>query len=153
MAMYAGYNNKSYLVNIRDDKYRLRSKEHENGFKELVDLGGNIHHDVFIKEASREEIDLLFELNYKVVYKGKEYEPFSIGELVVDNGKITLFSSDYGIEGFEKQEQFVFKKEVSIDEIDAIVEIRKPILEFDKLPEERKVISSSQVKEYLNRLD
>lgn len=153
MGKYAKYNNKSYPVNIRNDKYRLRSKEHEDGFNELVDLGGNIHHDIFIKEVTLDEIEFLFELKYKIIYKGKEYEPFAIGELVIDDGEISLFSSDYESEGFEKQEQFVFKKEVSIDEIDALVEIMEPISIFNKLPENRKVISSIQVKEYLKSLN
>ncbi|NYF23718.1 hypothetical protein [Sporosarcina sp. JAI121] len=153
MGKYAKYNNKNYPVNIRNDKYRLRSKDHENGFNELVDLGGNIHHDIFIKEVTLDEIEFLFELNYKIIYKGKEYEPFSIGELVIDDGKISLFSSDYESEGFEKQEQFVFKKEVSIEEIDAIVEIMEPITGGNELPEKRKIIPSIQVKEYLKSLN
>lgn len=153
MGKYAKYNNKNYPVNLRNDKYRLRSKGHENGFKELVDLGGNIHNDIFIKEVTLDEIELLYELKYKLLYKGEEYEPFSIGELVIDDGKISLFSSDYESNGFGKQEQFVFKKEVRIDEIDALVEIKKPILEFSGLPEERKVIPSIQVEKYLNDLN
>ena len=151
--MYAKYNNKNYPVYLRNDKYRLKSKEHENGFEELVDLGGNIHHDIFIKEVTLDEIELLFELKYKIIYKGEEYEPFSIGELVIDDGKISLFSSDFESNGFEKKEQFVFKKEVSIDEIDALVEIMEPISGFHKLPEKRKVIPSIQVKKYLNNLN
>lgn len=116
MGKYAKYNNKIYPVNIRNDKYRLKSNIHENGFRELVDLGGNIHHDIFIKEVNQDEIGLLFELKYKLVYKGKEYEPFFIGKLVLDEKKVSLFSSDYEDykkNGFEKKEQFVFKKEVS----------------------------------------
>ncbi|WP_299091279.1 hypothetical protein [uncultured Metabacillus sp.] len=156
MGKYAKYNNKNYPVNFRNGKYRLKSKEHENGFQELVDLGGNIHHDIFIKEVTLDELELLFELKHKVIYKGKEYEPFSIGELVIHDGRISLFSSDYEDyekNGFEKQEQFVFKKEVSIDEIEALVEIMEPILDFNELPVERKVIPSNQVKEYLNNLN
>ncbi|GGA16666.1 hypothetical protein GCM10011384_01970 [Psychrobacillus lasiicapitis] len=152
MGKYAKHNNKIYSVNIRNDKYRLKSKEQENGFKELIDLGGNVHHDIFIKEVTLDEIDFLFELRHRIIYKGKEYEAFSIGELVIDDGKITLFSSDYKdyeSNGFEKKEQFVFTKEVSIYEIDALVEIMEPILEFFNFPEERKVIPSNQVKEYL----
>ena len=153
MGMYAKYNNKNYPVNLRNGKYRLRSKEHENGFNKLVDLGGNIHHDIFIKEVTLDEIEFLFELKYKIIYKGEEYEPFSIGELVIDDGKIYLFRSDYESNGFEKQEQFVFKKEVSIDEIDALVEIMNPVLEFRELPEEIKVIPIIQVKEYIKNLN
>lgn len=112
---FAKYKNKCYPVNLRNGKYRLKSKERESGFKELVDQVGNIHHDIFIKEVTVDELELLFELNYKIIYKGKEYDPFSTGELVINDGEISLFSGDYEDyenNGFEKQEQFVFKKEV-----------------------------------------
>ncbi|MCZ8535485.1 hypothetical protein [Psychrobacillus psychrodurans] len=52
MGKYATFNNKNYPVNIRNDKYRLKSKEHESGFKELIDLGGNIHPDIWDVEHS-----------------------------------------------------------------------------------------------------
>ena len=155
MGKYATYNNKKYPVNIRNDKFRLKSKEHESGFKELIDLGGNIHPDIFINEVTLDEIDLLFELKYKIIYKGKEYDPFSIGELVIDSGEITIFSSDYEdyeSNGFIKVEQFVFQKQVSIDEIDAIVEVIEPILEFYKFPKERKVIPSNQIEKYFSSI-
>ena len=154
MSKYATYNKKNYPVNIRRDKFRLKSKEHESGFKELIDLGGNIHPDIFIKEVTLDEIELLFELKYKIIYKGKEYDTFSIGELVIDRGEITIFSSDYEdyeSNGFIKVEQFVFQKKVIIDEIDAIVEFIEPILEFNKFPKERKVIPRNQIEIYFNQ--
>lgn len=154
MGKYAVYNNKNYPVNVRNDKFILKSKEHESGFKELIDLGGNIHPDIFIKEVSLDEIELLFELKYKIIYKGKEYDPLSIGELVIDRGEITLFSSDYEdyeSNGFIKVEQFVFKKQVSVDEIDALIEVIEPILEFNKFPKERKVIPSIQIENYFRQ--
>lgn len=153
MGKYATYNNKNYSVNIRNDMFRLESKKRESGFKELIDLGGNIHPDIFIKEVSLDEIEYLFELKYKIIYKGKQYDPFAIGDLVIDSGEITIFSSDYEdyeSNGFIKVEQFVFKKQVSIDEIDAIVEVKEPILEFNKFPKERKVIPGIQIEKYLS---
>ena len=120
MGTYAEYNGKVYPATIRNGKCRLRSSDHESGFVELIDLGGNIHHDLFVKEVTLDEIDALFELKYKIVYKGKEYSPFSIGKLVIDRGKIMLFSNnakDVEDNGFQKQEPFVFKKEVAIDEM------------------------------------
>ncbi|MEK3953181.1 hypothetical protein [Psychrobacillus sp. FSL K6-1464] len=154
MGKYSTYNNKNYPVNIRNDKFRLKSKEHESGFKELIDLGGIIHSDIFIKEVTLDEIDLLFELKYKIIYKGKEYDPFSTGELVINSGELTLFSSDYEdyeSNGFIKVEQFVFKKQVSIDEIDALVEVIEPVLEFNKFPKERKVVPSNQIEMYFRQ--
>lgn len=154
MGKYAAYNNINYPVNVRNDKFILKSKEHESGFKELIDPGGNVHPDIFIKEVTLDEIEFLFVLKYKIIYKGKEYDPFSIGELVIDRGEITIFSSDYvdyESNGFIKVEQFVFQKQVSIDEIDAIVEVIEPILEFNKFPIERKVIPSIQIEMYFSQ--
>jgi len=137
MGKYATYNNKNYPVNIRNDKFILKSKKHESGFKELIDLVGNIHPDIFIIEVTLDEIEFLFELKYKIIYKEKEYDPFSIGEFVINSGKITLFSSDYEdyeSNGFIKVEQFIFKKQVSVNEIDTLVEVTEPILVFNKFP-------------------
>ena len=96
----------------------------------------------------------MFELKYKIIYKGKEYDPFSIGELIIDRGEITIFCSDYEdyeSNDFIKVEQFVFQKLVSLDEIDAIVEVIEPILEFNEFPKERKVIPSSQIEKYFRQ--
>ncbi|MGM9951078.1 MAG: hypothetical protein ACI33P_13185 [Lysinibacillus sp.] len=151
MGTYAEYNGKVYPVTIRNEKCRLKSMENESGFMELIDLGGNLHQDLFVKEVTFDEIDSLFELKYKIIYKGKEYEPFSIGKLVINQGKIMLFSNDVkDLEdnAFEKQEQFVFKKEVAIDEIDSLIEIKEPMLDFSSLPKERKVIPNDEIEAY-----
>ena len=155
MGTYAEYNGKVYPAAIRNGKCRLRSGEDESGFVELIDLGGNIHHDLFVKEVALDEIDALFELKYKIVYKGKEYSPFSIGKLVIDQGKIMLFSNnakDVEDNGFQKQEPFVFKKEVAIDEIDCLIEIKEPMLDFSSLPTETKVIPNDEIEAYWEEL-
>jgi hypothetical protein len=41
-------------------------------------------------------------------------------------------SNDVDCYGFEKQEQFVFKKDVPLDDIETIIEKKKPILIFEK---------------------
>lgn len=156
MGKYAIYNSKKYPVNIRNDKFRLKSHVPETGFQELVDLGGNKHNDIFIREVILEDIELIYELNHRLIFQGKEYEPFAIGKLVIENGKITLFSNDYldyEQNGFEKKEQFVFVKEVSLDDIAALVEIKKPILKFKGIDEERNIIPKNEIAEYIKNLD
>ncbi|MFP9128230.1 hypothetical protein [Niallia sp. BSM11] len=153
MARYARYKSANYPLNIRNNTYRLKSNNKESGFKVLVDLGGNVHDNIFIKEVDIDEIELIFERKYKVIYKGKEYDTFAIGELVINDGKIKLVSSDsedYHNKGFEKQEQFVFTKNVRIEDIDALVEIIEPIMEFNNLPVERKIIPSTEIKEFID---
>lgn len=66
---YAVYKNKIYLANIRQSKVRLKTRVAEPGFKELVDLAGNIHNDIFIKEIDINDVDIIYELEYRVLYR------------------------------------------------------------------------------------
>ena len=151
MGTYAEYNGKVYPATIRNDNCRLRSREDEAGFTRLIDIGGSFHPDIYIREVAFDEIDSLFELTYKVVYKGKEYEPFSVGKLVIDRRRILLFSNnpkDVQDHAFEKHEQFVFKKEVAIDEVDSLIEIKEPMLGSGSLPKVRRVIPNDEIEAY-----
>ncbi|WP_376847645.1 hypothetical protein [Camelliibacillus cellulosilyticus] len=68
---------------------------------------------------------------------------------MVLSSRETKDMEDYG---FEKREQFVFDKEVSLDDLDALVEIKTPILKFRGMPEERKVIPKSMIMEYIRKI-
>ncbi|URZ03167.1 hypothetical protein [Clostridium felsineum] len=52
------------------------------------------------------------------------------------------------IHGFIKEEQFVFKKELKINDIEALIEIKIPILKFNHMKEERTRIEQKYVKKY-----
>lgn len=152
---YAIYNHKDYLLNIRNDRLRLRTHEPEQGFHELVDQTGN-KTNLFIKDVTKEDVDLVYELKFLVAYKGKEFEPYSLGSHILDQNEISLFSMDSNDEDcyeFEKQEQFVFKKDVPLDDIEAIIEMKKPILIFEDLPESRKVIPRGETRDFIMKLD
>ncbi|MEY8730734.1 hypothetical protein AB9M92_00385 [Peribacillus frigoritolerans] len=152
---YAIYNHKDYLLNIRNDRLRLRTHEPEQGFCELVDQTGNMT-NLFIKDVTKEEVELVYELKFLVAYKGKEFEPYSLGRHILDENEISLFSmdsNDVDCYGFEKQEQFVFKKDVPLNDIESIIEVKKPILIFEELPESRKVIPREEVRDYIIELD
>ncbi|MFJ7471231.1 hypothetical protein ACIQWI_22060 [Peribacillus frigoritolerans] len=152
---YAIYNHKDYLLNIRNDRLRLKTHEPEQGFRELVDQTGN-KTNLFIKDVTKEEVNLIYELKFLVAYKGKEFEPYSLGRHILDENEISLFSmdsNDVDCYGFEKQEQFVFKKDVPLDDIETIIEKKKPILIFENSPESRKVIPRGEVRDYIIKLD
>ncbi|MCM3674554.1 hypothetical protein M3699_11800 [Peribacillus simplex] len=152
---YAIYNHKDYLLNIRNDRLRLRTHEPEQGFRELVDQTGN-KTNLFIKDVTKEEVDLVYELKFVVAYKSNESEPYSLGRHILDENEISLFSmdsNDVDCYGFEKQEQFVFKKDVPLDDIESIIEVKKPILIFEELPESRKVIPREEVRDYIMKLN
>ena len=61
-------------------------------------------------------------------------------------------SHDVDCFGFEKQEQFVYKKEVNLNDIESLIEVRQPIFIFENLPESRKVIPKEEVRDYLSKL-
>ncbi len=54
---------------------------------------------------------------------------------------------------YNGKEQFVFKENVCLDDIEALVEIKKPILKFHDLTLERRLIPKEKLREYLNQID
>ena len=150
--IYAIYRNKVYLANVRGAKVRLKTRILEQGFSELIDLAGNVHKDIFIKEVDINEVDNLYEMNYRVLYKGNEYKCLKVNSETLDINYITIYTSDSDIAhkyGFVKKEQFIFDKDVSLDEIDALIEIKKSILNFSNLGEEKIKIEQKDIRDYL----
>ncbi|MBE6050036.1 MAG: hypothetical protein E7214_05060 [Clostridium sp.] len=150
--MYAVYKNKVYLANVRELKVRLKSRIAEPGFNELVDLAGNIHKDIFIKEVDMNNIDIIYEIDYRVLYKGNEYKCLKVTKEILDINYITIYTNDSDIAdqyGFIKKEQFIYDKNIPLNEIDALIEIKKPILKFKYLKEEKTKIEQKEIKNYL----
>ncbi|BBO00151.1 hypothetical protein [Sporolactobacillus terrae] len=52
----------------------------------------------------------------------------------------------------KKIEPFVFDKKIPLDEIDALIEMKKPILKFKDQKEERTKIEHQDIKAYLEKL-
>lgn len=153
--IYAIYKKKIYLANVRESKVRLKTRTDELGFNELVDLAGNVHKDIFIKEVDMNNVDIIYEVDYRVLYRGNEYKCLKVAKETVDINYITIFTSDSDIAdkyGFIKKEQFIFDKDVSLDEIDALIEIKKPILKFSHLKEEKTKIGQKDIRDYLSNI-
>ena len=137
------YKGKNFLMDIYNNKVELTSSKKEdlnNGFKEYVDVLGNRHSDILVKEVSVDDLEFAYELNYKVIYKDIEFEPWCIGKHILKEEKISLFTSSSDLAslyGFNKEEQFVFKKELKLNDIEALIEIKIPILKFNQMKEER----------------
>jgi len=152
---YSIYQGKIYLSSIRNMKVRLRSRVCEEGFTELVDLLGNIHDDIFIRKVNIEDVDIIYNVEYKVVYKGREFIPWAVGKFILETNKISLYTNDEKEAksyAFEKMEQFVFKKDVPINEVDALIEIKKPILNFQNMKEKITKIEQKNIRDYINNL-
>ena len=54
--------------------------------------------------------------------------------------------------GFTKKEQFIFDKDVSLDKIDALIEIKKPILKFSHLKDQKIKIEQKNIRDYLSNI-
>lgn len=153
--IYAIYKNKIYLANVRQSKVRLKTRVAELGFNELVDLAGNVHKDIFIKELDMNDVDIIYEVEYRVLYRGNEYKCLKVAKETIDINYIIIFTSDSDIAeqyGFIKKEQFIFDKDVSLDEIDALIEIKKPILKFSHLKEQKVKIEQKNIRDYLSNI-
>lgn len=152
--MYMG---KVYQIEIKGkEALQLYSKERSdkklNGFTNYIDVLGKVQEDTFTKEVSIDDVDLAYYLKVNALYKGKEFETCGIGSFCLEDNSLVLSSretKDMEDYGFEKQEQFVFDKEVSLDDLDALIEIKTPILKFRRMPEKRKLILKSMIKEYI----
>ena len=94
-------------------------------------------------------------MNYKVIFKGSEYKCLKVNSQTLDINYITIYTSDSDIAkkyGFTKKEQFIFDKDVSLDEIDALIEIKKPILKFINLKEQKIKIEQKNIRDYLSNI-
>ncbi|MEI2401165.1 hypothetical protein V8V88_38595, partial [Paenibacillus phytohabitans] len=95
MSKYAIYQNKIYPVNPTGQVLRLKSTNQDNGFHVLTDLAGNKHDDIFIKEVSREDVELVYELKINAIYKGREFETYGVDSSTLEKNYILLFSMEY----------------------------------------------------------
>ncbi|RFB15384.1 hypothetical protein DZB84_13355 [Bacillus sp. HNG] len=159
MSVHCIYKNKVYKVSINGDRLNLISYDENdkltNGFKEYVDVIGRNHTDIFEKNIAITKVDYVYRQTVNAIYKGKEFETYGIDSSTLEKKYILLFSMDYedvNDYGFIKHEQFVYQKEVGLEDIDALVEIKKPILKWENQPESRKIIPYNMIRAYLSQI-
>ena len=158
MAKYGLYKNKTYSLDIFNNVLELTSRESKdinNGFQEYIDVTGKKHNNIFTKEVSIDDIEFAYELEFKVVYTGIEFEPWAIRKFILENYQLSLFTDSPTVaEQYEfiKQEQFVFKKEIPLDDLDALIEIKKPILKFKDMNKVVTRIEKEDIRDYLKNL-
>lgn len=152
---YCIYKRETFLLDIYNNTLELTSNKMEDtkhGFKEYVDVLENRHRDILVKVVSVDDLEFAYELRYKVIYNNIEFEPWSIGKHILNEEKISLFTSDSDLAalyGFTKEEQFVFKKELKLNDVEALIEIKIPILKFKHMKEERTRIEQKYIEKYL----
>ncbi len=154
------YKKKVYKVHLDNELLILSSSEVsdkvKNGFTDYVDVLGRSHSNFFENKVTIDEVEIVYELQINAIYKGKEFETYAVGSFCLLESHILLFSNvskDIEEYGFVKEEQFVFKKEISLDEVEALVEIKKPILKFKGMTNSKRLIPNDSILEYIRNLD
>lgn len=156
--MYAIYNKKIYKLNILESSLEIFSEikdRVDSSFKEIKIQQGFFSRIIYTKEIKITDIELAYELKYKAIFKGSEYECLKVNSETLDANYITISTSDSDIAekyGFIKKEQFIFDKNVFLDEIDALIEIKKPILKFSNLKEQKIIINQKDIRNYLSNI-
>ncbi len=118
---YAIHNGSEYSFSLLEDKsIRLISNKHADlsqGFKHLDE-------NIYIKNVSVEEVENLFKINSKAIYK-EEVFPASEERRT---GNVLLATTNTELAkkmGFERTDKYMYSKSVEWDEVE-IFEERKP---------------------------
>lgn len=118
---YAIHNGSEYSFSLLEDKsIRLISNKHADlsqGFKHLDE-------NIYIKNVSVEEVENLFKINSKAIYKGEfitASEERRTGKVLLDTTN-TEFAKKMGL---ERTDKYMYSKSVEWDEVE-IIEERKP---------------------------
>ncbi|MEB2491106.1 hypothetical protein SOP93_07975 [Peribacillus frigoritolerans] len=105
---------------LEDKSVRLISNKHADlsqGFKHLDE-------NIYIKNVSVEEVENLFKINSKAMYKGEMFsasEERKTGKVLLDTTNTELAKKM----GFERTDKYMYSKSVEWDEVE-IIEERKP---------------------------
>lgn len=129
METYGVYKGKEYIITIIGQKIIMKSDEQEAGFSKYIDLAGNLHNDLFVKEVNKNELEDAFQRSYLATYKGNEFEV--LNEIYQDTKEIELFTMDANKAeafGFIRHDQLSYKKLVSRQELDELREVKRSIL-------------------------
>ncbi|TFH58470.1 hypothetical protein [Peribacillus frigoritolerans] len=120
---YAIHNGSEYSFSLLEDKsIRLISNKHADlsqGFKHLDE-------NIYIKNVSVEEVENLFKINSKAIYKGEVFpasEERRTGKVLLDATNTELAKKM----GFERTDKYMYSKSVEWDEV-KIIEERKPYI-------------------------
>lgn len=133
--MYCQYKGKTYLADLDGEMVEITSDVNENEFAPYVDILGNIHEDIFVKSLNVHDVELLFNQDVFIKYQGKYFETFAgkITKNVLQERKVMIFTASEYIAmemKFNKKEQFVFTKDIQLEDIEEIKIVNNPISIF-----------------------
>ena len=137
--MYGIYKGKKYRVAKISTFYRVISREKEEGFEEYIDIVGEKHPDIFVKDVDIHELDYLYEVKYEFLYRGHYFRALStmIRKLIDKD----YFEIAAGVEKYDLIEKLGFKR---LDESTWWKDIRRKDIEALKIVEEPEGIFKEQ---------
>ncbi|WP_019377049.1 hypothetical protein [Virgibacillus halodenitrificans] len=155
---YGIYKNNIYTIDLVNGEIELTSHNPQDkiySFKEYIDILGKEHPEILIKIVSETEISFAYKLEFKVLYKGEIFLPTAIGKFLLGNDSISIYSNnieDMPRYGFDRIDKFIFEKEIALNDIDALIEYKVPILKFSDRDTEVNRINKENIREYISNL-
>ena len=113
--MYCEYRGARYKIKKRKGEYIVTSRQRKEGFINYIDVLGNEHSDLYMKNVKVNDVDVIYTEDVFVKYKTVNFQLFEdkITRNAVQENSYMIWTAseqlayDYG---FEKKEQYVFVK-------------------------------------------
>jgi hypothetical protein len=153
--MYAIYNDQVFRLALVSNKLFLISNKRLSGFTNAIDIFGKEIDDLYEKEVTEDSLQSAYELFYDVQYKGRRFETLTNITWLRDKGLVQIETKDTALAkelGFQRFEIIVFMKEIPLEEIENLIEIKKPVLKFKSVGVTETVIPKESIIQYLQNL-
>ena len=152
--MYCNFKSKKYKAKIRNKKLIIISGIKQEGFNNYIDVLGRECNDLFMKEVSFSEVEVVYNENIEIKFEGIYFPLLSSPVRLADieDNRFSIFTSSEEVAkeyGFEKKEQFVFIKDISKEQIEMIKIIQNPIKEFENYGIKEIVIEKNNIDNWL----
>lgn len=154
---YGVYRNETYLMYIdyldykKKEKLYLFSRSKRTGLEKVINDDIGVTYE---KEVSEDDLDFAYELRFRAEYFGHAFKVMSsIDKRRLEDGIIALstFDRDIGdLLEFDSYDQFLLYKDVQMDDIDRLIEVKVPILKFKGMEEIETEIPKDKIAEYIN---
>jgi hypothetical protein len=129
--VYGLYNGKEFRLKERNQDIYIISRDPEdlkNGFDYYINVVGNQVKDVYWKKVNKNELEEIYNIEMYVKFKGYEFKISG-----TKNNNIIISTVGPELEPLAKKlnfkfvEPWVYDKEISIDEVDEIIERQEPV--------------------------
>lgn len=126
------------LADTRDKELFLMSRNDINGFMKVpdyYDYKGDLITNLFERKINENDLEDAYELWHDVIYKGERFELVNYVETLLDGEPVTIATSDAAKAkkfGLPRVDHGVYEKEIPISDIEAIIEIKEPLYQFEK---------------------